>query len=128
MVCDSSDKYSFTAAYSLGWTFGLPFRGSFIPYIHTVGLLWTSEARHRDLYLHRTTQHINTRHKHPCPERDSNSQLLQPSGRRTTSYTARPLGPAVIQIRKHVMCCTFNAVELQNVFKIETYVSFRIQL
>jgi hypothetical protein len=35
-------------------------------------------ARRRGLYLHRTTQHINTRDKHPCPEgirtRDSSNQ------------------------------------------------------
>jgi hypothetical protein len=39
-------------------------------------------ARRRDLYLHRTTQHINTRDNHPCPERDSNPRPQQPSGRR----------------------------------------------
>jgi hypothetical protein len=32
---------------------------------HRVGLLWTSEG----LYLHRTTQHRNTRKKHQCPQR-----------------------------------------------------------
>jgi hypothetical protein len=29
-------------------------------------------ARRRGLYLHRTTQCINTRDKHSCPQRDSN--------------------------------------------------------
>jgi hypothetical protein len=41
-------------------------------------------ARRRNLYLHRTTQHINTRDKHPCPQRDSNPRYQQPSGRRPT--------------------------------------------
>jgi hypothetical protein len=39
-------------------------------------------ARRRGLYLHRTTQHIDTRDKHPCPQRDSNPRRQQPSGRR----------------------------------------------
>jgi hypothetical protein len=41
-------------------------------------------ARLRDLYLHRTTQHINTTDKHPCPEQDSNPRPQQLSGRRPT--------------------------------------------
>jgi hypothetical protein len=40
-------------------------------------------ARRRDLYLHRTTQHINTRDKHPCPQRDSNPRTQRPRGRRS---------------------------------------------
>jgi hypothetical protein len=43
-----------------------------------------SSPRHRGLYLHRTTQHINTRDKHPCHERDSNPRSQQPGGRRPT--------------------------------------------
>jgi hypothetical protein len=43
---------------------------------------WSS--RHRGLYLHRTTQHINTTDKHPCPQRDSNPRSQQQSGRRPT--------------------------------------------
>jgi hypothetical protein len=41
-------------------------------------------ARRRDLYLHRTTQHIHTTDKHPCPQRNSNPRPQQPSGRRPT--------------------------------------------
>jgi hypothetical protein len=41
-------------------------------------------ARRSDLCLHRTTHHINTRDKHPCPERDWNPRPQQPSGRRPT--------------------------------------------
>jgi hypothetical protein len=37
-------------------------------------------ARRKGLYLHRITQHINTRHKLPCPERDFNPRSQQPSG------------------------------------------------
>jgi hypothetical protein len=39
-------------------------------------------ARRRDLYLHRTTHHINTRDKHPCSQRDSNPRSQQLSGHR----------------------------------------------
>jgi hypothetical protein len=39
-------------------------------------------ARRRGLYLHGTKQHINTRDKHPCPQRDSNSRSQPPSGHR----------------------------------------------
>jgi hypothetical protein len=46
-------------------------------------------ARRRDLYL---TTH--TTDKHPCPRWDSNRRSQQASGRRPTSLTARPLGPA----------------------------------
>jgi hypothetical protein len=41
-------------------------------------------ARRRDLYLHRTTQHINTTDKHLYPEWYSNPRSQQPSGRRPT--------------------------------------------
>jgi hypothetical protein len=49
---------------------------------HMVGRTPLDElsARRRGLYLHRTTQHINTRDKHPCPQRDSNPRPQQPSG------------------------------------------------
>ena len=45
----------------------------------------------RDLYL--TTQNTNNRLTF-MPQRDSNSQSQQASGRRPTPWTARPLGPA----------------------------------
>jgi hypothetical protein len=35
----------------------------------------------RGLYLNRTTQHINTRDKHLCPQRDSNTRSHQQSDR-----------------------------------------------
>jgi hypothetical protein len=64
---------------------------------HTVGLLWTSDQPVAEtLYLHRTTQHINTTDKHPCSEQDSNPRPQQPSGSRPTTYTARPLGSAKV--------------------------------
>jgi hypothetical protein len=67
--------HSFTGAYSPGRTFGLPFRGFLFTHIQTHGRTPLDEwsARRRNLYLHRTTQHINTRDKHPCPERGHNS-------------------------------------------------------
>jgi hypothetical protein len=78
--------HSFTGAYSPRRTFGLPFRGFLITHIQTHGRTPLEEwsARHRGLYLHRTTQHINTTDKHPGPERDSNPRSHQPSGRRPT--------------------------------------------
>jgi hypothetical protein len=63
---------------------------------HAVRLLTTPlddwSARRKGLYLHRTTQHINTSDKHPCPQRDSNPWSQQPRGRWITPQTARPLG------------------------------------
>jgi hypothetical protein len=54
--------HSFTGAYSPGRIFGLPLRGFFITHIQTHGRTPLDEwsARRRGLYLHRTTQHINT--------------------------------------------------------------------
>jgi hypothetical protein len=43
MFCVIMCIYSFTSAYSPGWTFGLPFRSFLIVHRHTVGLLWTSD-------------------------------------------------------------------------------------
>jgi hypothetical protein len=51
-------------------------------------------VRRRDLYL---TTH-NTHNRNPCPRRDSSSQSQQASGRRPTSYTIRPLGPASLEL------------------------------
>jgi hypothetical protein len=83
--------HSFTGAYSPGWTFGLPFRGFLITYIQTNGRTPLDEwsARRRDLNLHRTTQHIDTTDKHPCPERDSNPW---PSNQTATDLRLRPRG------------------------------------
>jgi hypothetical protein len=52
-----------------------------------------SSARCSGLYLHRTTQHINTRDKRQCPERDSNPRSQQPSGcrPRPRGHWDRPL-------------------------------------
>jgi hypothetical protein len=51
-------------------------------------------ARRRDLYL---TTYYTTK-KHPCPGWDSNPQSQQASGRRPTSYIARPLESAGLQM------------------------------
>jgi hypothetical protein len=94
-VADSGDyviklrvPYSLTGAYSPGWTLGLPFRGFLITHTHiqTHGRTPLDElsALRRGLYLHRTTQHRNTRDKHPCPQRYSKPRPQQPSGRRPT--------------------------------------------
>jgi hypothetical protein len=40
---------------------------------------WPTHSK--GLYLHRRTKHMNTRAKHPCPQRDSNPQSEKPSGR-----------------------------------------------
>ena len=57
---------------------------------HSVGLLWTSDQPDADTP---TWQHTTlTRDRRPCLQRDSNPQFRQPSGRRPTPSTARPLG------------------------------------
>jgi hypothetical protein len=63
-----------------------PFGVSVITHTKTHGRtpLYAWLVRRRGLYLHRTTQHINTRDKHPVPERDSNPRPQQPSGGRPT--------------------------------------------
>jgi hypothetical protein len=63
-----------------------PFGVSVITHTKTHGRTPRDEwsARHRGLYLHMTTQHTDTRDKHPCSERDSNPRSQQPSGRRPT--------------------------------------------
>jgi hypothetical protein len=50
---------------------------------HTVGILWTSDEPVAEASIY-TTQHINTRDKHPCPQRDSNPPPQQLSCRRHT--------------------------------------------
>jgi hypothetical protein len=82
---------SFTDACSPGWTFGLPFRGFFITHIQRHGRtpLDDLSARRRDLYLHRTTQHINKKDKHPCP---SGIRTRDPSNQATAHLRLRPLG------------------------------------
>jgi hypothetical protein len=65
-----------------------------VPWSHTttVGLLWTSDQSVAETS---TWQHITiTTDKYPCPRWDSNPQSQQTNGRRPTSQTARPLGPA----------------------------------
>jgi hypothetical protein len=66
--------------------FPQPFRFSWSHTIDTYDRTPLDEwpARSRGLYLHRTTRHRNTRDKHPCPQRDSNTRPQQPSGRRPT--------------------------------------------
>jgi hypothetical protein len=61
-----------------------PFGASVITHTKTHGRTSLDEwsACRRDLYLHRTTQHTNTRDKHPCPGWDSNPRSQQPSGHR----------------------------------------------
>jgi hypothetical protein len=68
-----------------------PFRGFLMTHIQTHGRTPLDEwsARRRGLYLHRTTQHINTNDKHPCSERDSNARSQQPSGHRPRGHWDR---------------------------------------
>jgi hypothetical protein len=77
--------HSFTGAYNPGWTFGLPFRGFLITHIQTHGTIPLDEwsARRRDLYLHRTTQHINNRQT-SMPRAGFEPAPQLPSGRRPT--------------------------------------------
>jgi hypothetical protein len=69
------------------------FRGFLITHIQIHGRTPLDEwsARRRDLYLRRTTQHVDTTEKRPCLERDSNPQS---SGRRPTPWTTLPVGSA----------------------------------
>jgi len=54
----------------------------------SVGLLWTSDQLVAEAS---TRQHTTfTTDRHPCPRWDSNPQSQQASGRRPTSWTARP--------------------------------------
>jgi hypothetical protein len=50
---------------------------------HTVGFLWTSDQPVAKASTY-TEHNINTRSKHLCPQRYSNSRPQQPSGRRPT--------------------------------------------
>jgi hypothetical protein len=79
--------HSFTGAYSPELTFGLRFRCFLITHIQTHGTTPLDEwsARRRGLYLHRTTKHINTTDKHPCPERVSNPRSQQAAADRAVT-------------------------------------------
>jgi len=80
-------------------------RGFTITNTHThtnsVGLLWTSDET---VAKSSTWQH-NTHNRHPCRRRDSNPQLQQAIGCRTTPETARAVGSAVI--------CALGIVNIQ---------------
>jgi hypothetical protein len=84
----------------------------------SVGLLWTS-----DQLVAETSNWHNTTHttdKHQCPHWDSNPRLQQASGHRPTTYTARPLEPAKLNIvrvksllqlpiiRDYLVACLFS--------------------
>jgi hypothetical protein len=62
------------------------YRGFLITHNYTHGTTPLDEwsALRRGLYLHRTTQHVNTRDKRPCPQLDLNPRSQQPNGRRPT--------------------------------------------
>jgi hypothetical protein len=96
-VLECRKLWSFIFLYFQTWNMG-PFQG-FCDHTcirHTVGLLWTSDQPVAETSTC-TGQHniyLNTWDKHPCPERDSNPRPQQPSGRRPTPLTARPLGSA----------------------------------
>jgi hypothetical protein len=55
---------------------------------HTVGLPGWAISPSQGLCLHRTTQHRNTKDKHPCPERDSNRDPVYESSRPTPQTAA----------------------------------------
>jgi hypothetical protein len=59
---------------------------------HLVALLWTSD--HPDAKTSTWQHTTRTRDRHPYPQRDSNPQSQQVSGRRPMPSTARPLGLA----------------------------------
>jgi hypothetical protein len=85
-----------TNLFSLGttahtWVCPPLYWGFLITYNQTNGrtLLDEWSPRCRGLYLHRTTHYINTRDKHPCPERDSKPRSQQPSGHRPRGHWDR---------------------------------------
>ena len=59
---------------------------------HSLGLLWTGDQP--DAETSTWQQTTPTRHRHPCPRRDSNPQSQQAKGRRHMPKTARPPGSA----------------------------------
>jgi hypothetical protein len=71
-----------------------PFGVSVITHIQTHGRTPLDEwsARRRDLYLHRTTQHINTRDKDSCLQRDSNRD---PSSQTAADLRPKPRVPGI---------------------------------
>jgi hypothetical protein len=74
---DFTTTHSFTRAYSPGRTFGLPFRGFLITHILRHGRTPLDErsSRHRDLYLHRTTQHTDIHALSGIRSRNPSNQL-----------------------------------------------------
>ena len=77
------------------WSFWIKYDSS-----EAVGLLWTSDQLvARDIYL---TSH-STHNRYPCPRRDSNPQSQQTSGCRPTTQTARPVGPAYMNILAQIL-------------------------
>jgi hypothetical protein len=61
----------------------------------SVGLLWTSDQLVAETC---NSQHTTlTTDRHPCPRWDSNPQNERASGRRPTSSTTWPLGPAYLK-------------------------------
>jgi hypothetical protein len=87
---NNKELHSFTGAYSPGWTFGLPFRWFLITHIQTRGRTPLDEwsARRRGLYLHRTTQHINTTNIHV----PSGIRTRDPSNQAAADLRLRPRG------------------------------------
>jgi len=60
---------------------------------HSLGILWTCDQPDAQTS---SSQHTTlTKDRHPCPLRDSNPQSQQASDRRTTPWTAQPVGSAI---------------------------------
>jgi len=57
-------------------------------------------VRRRDLYL---TTHNTHNNRHPCPRWDSNPQTQQARGRSPTTWTTRPMGPAIIPHYNYIL-------------------------
>ena len=82
----------------------------------SVGLLRTSDQPDAETS---TWQHTTlTTHKHPCRRWDSNPQSQQASGhRKPTHYTARPPGPAPLQL--HMYSNEVYGIAAINKYKIK---------
>jgi hypothetical protein len=109
--------HPFTGAYNPGRTFGLPFRGFLITHIQTHGRtpLHKWSAHRRGLYLHRTTQHIDTTNYHA----PSGIRTRDPSNQATADLRLTPRGHWDRRSHQHIphylaRCwvhqCTFSVI------------------
>ena len=85
----------------------------------SVGILWTSDQPDPGTS---TWQHTTlTTDRHPCPRRDTKPRSQQASGRRQTSCTGGPLGPA-----NSWLIFVWSSLQYISTFMLSYYLSFRL--